>query len=114
MRISDWSSDVCSSDLPGLCPMVVKRKNIESSSNGMSLRLSERLALNPALSPISACPRQFGGMRRSDERRVGKECVSTYRNRWAPNNENNNKGYIRLQRSNIRCTLVALLSTLSR
>src|SRR3546814_6663766 len=66
MRISDWSSDVCSSDLwkPSRIPL-----GISSSRN------SRRL---PA--PRPPCHQSF----RSEERRVGKECVSTCRSRWSP------------------------------
>src|SRR3546814_1246088 len=63
MRISDWSSDVCSSDL--------------------------RVPSHPHLvDPREAASRDFtspkSGPRRSEERRVGKECVSTCRSRWSP------------------------------
>src|SRR3546814_4268260 len=61
MRISDWSSDVCSSDLYGI-------------SNSASIEPSLALK-NPLMSE------QTG---RSEERRVGKECVSTCRSRWSP------------------------------
>src|SRR3546814_14500372 len=69
MRISDWSSDVCSSDLlrPSPVPLptglVVKNgSNTRSSTSGVMPQ------------PVS----------RSEERRVGKECVSTCRSRWSP------------------------------
>src|SRR3546814_6679378 len=65
MRISDWSSDVCSSDL------------------------SQRRSAGPDLeSRASAVPcsrrRTSKAVSRSEERRVGKECVSTCRSRWSP------------------------------
>src|SRR3546814_1211926 len=68
MRISDWSSDVCSSDLP------------------MSAQPRCRLD-RPLLHPAAGGPDR--GARpdpqpRSEERRVGKECVSTCRSRWSP------------------------------
>src|SRR3546814_20066047 len=64
MRISDWSSDVCSSDLihPG---------------GPRDRRVGRHEALRRA-----APGRRFQG--RSEERRVGKECVSTCRSRWSP------------------------------
>src|SRR3546814_3787280 len=64
MRISDWSSDVCSSDL------VVATK--ASDSNGYTV--------------AQAMDNYAGWFRthRSEERRVGKECVSTCRSRWSP------------------------------
>src|SRR3546814_3298772 len=59
MRISDWSSDVCSSDLKKRPP-----------------NFSTRCASS------SAC--WIWVTFRSEERRVGKECVSTCRSRWSP------------------------------
>src|SRR3546814_8027231 len=81
MRISDWSSDVCSSDL--------LRHLVHVGHRAVDLLHARRL--------------RFGGCRnlaceggdladladdavegRSEERRVGKECVSTCRSRWSP------------------------------
>src|SRR3546814_4539950 len=59
MRISDWSSDVCSSDLD--------HRLLHAGQN-------------PAVDP-DVVVRRPG---RSEERRVGKECVSTCRSRWSP------------------------------
>src|SRR3546814_9754490 len=64
LRISDWSSDVCSSDLFRLVEPVVGADR--------ALNLVDR----DALERISRG--------RSEERRVGKECVSTCRSRWSP------------------------------
>src|SRR3546814_4209412 len=74
MRISDWSSDVCSSDLHQAAP---KRPN------------SHLLHPNPSKSARSCDPRtprlaESVRSPRSEERRVGKECVSTCRSRWSP------------------------------
>src|SRR3546814_13443782 len=69
MRISDWSSDVCSSDL-GCC-----RWSRSSACSTSSVRTATS---GPARRPSSSSPR------RSEERRVGKECVSTCRSRWSP------------------------------
>src|SRR3546814_5045400 len=70
LRISDWSSDVCSSDLGGPVPTPFHRmlssKIVPGSGRGH--RPADR-----------QCDR-----RRSEERRVGKECVSTCRSRWSP------------------------------
>src|SRR3546814_1533890 len=79
MRISDWSSDVCSSDLnrrQGLC---------------LSLRRPHRgieplgLIRHPG---VTVTVEDVEGLKelldRSEERRVGKECVSTCRSRWSP------------------------------
>src|SRR3546814_5205990 len=76
MRISDWSSDVCSSDLSParrISPLQVTKSSGLISGNGKS-------RAPPAAS--SACC--FDSSRRSEERRVGKECVSTCRSRWSP------------------------------
>src|SRR3546814_5711674 len=67
MRISDWSSDVCSSDLPIAAPLPMIPQ---------SLLVSGAITLN-SKSPASQS-------HRSEERRVGKECVSTCRSRWSP------------------------------
>src|SRR3546814_8197728 len=70
MRISDWSSDVCSSDLvPG------RRSHQSSASKGTSAR-------NHWGCRKWNCSGMFDV--RSEERRVGKECVSTCRSRWSP------------------------------
>src|SRR3546814_3586051 len=76
MRISDWSSDVCSSDLPQPASSggrLRTRKTAPSSSKARHCQVPE---CNPAR----------GGTKRSrsEERRVGKECVSTCRSRWSP------------------------------
>src|SRR3546814_18755525 len=62
MRISDWSSDVCSSDLK------VTLEHFDMS-------------LGSGLSQVADKVFRIG---RSEERRVGKECVSTCRSRWSP------------------------------
>src|SRR3546814_2204207 len=74
MRISDWSSDVCSSDLikrqakPNRPPCLPNTVNIENRKHrdGTTSQIN-RLCED-----------------RSEERRVGKECVSTCRSRWSP------------------------------
>src|SRR3546814_15221484 len=117
MRISDWSSDVCSSDLD---PVPENDSHGELIFNIAELyrhdgdkaflakmwphvlgafeymeklRLSERTeanrAKNPAfygLMPVSISHEGYSAKpmhSRSEERRVGKECVSTCRTRWS-------------------------------
>src|SRR3546814_4204143 len=75
MRISDWSSDVCSSDLR----LLEARPVVEVSLGDFVLSGGEIAAY--AL--IDAVVRLLPGVR-SEERRVGKECVSTCRSRWSP------------------------------
>src|SRR3546814_1817486 len=77
MRISDWSSDVCSSDL-----------RMGATSEGAGCTLAARL--KPGFGPrrlgsaTSAVGATGAAAARSEERRVGKECVSTCRSRWSP------------------------------
>src|SRR3546814_20881303 len=93
MRISYWSSDVCSSDLTlsGLrdC-MRILRTSFWNSSRGMSDQLPDVLGQSPCVHPpirpqhLRDCTESCNSARRSEERRVGKECVSTCKSRWSP------------------------------
>src|SRR3546814_18026502 len=103
MRISDWSSDVCSSDLVDV--------DLQSGGSITQLPISGRLSLTginfdsetvfaiyngdtlTMTNSVVGGIRNFGGnavmqgtnaLTRSEERRVGKECVSTCRSRWSP------------------------------
>src|SRR3546814_10564681 len=73
MRISDWSSDVCSSDLS----RIVAPSRLSSYC---ARRPSQRHQKSSTGGPIQS----GSAMTRSEERRVGKECVSTCRSRWSP------------------------------
>src|SRR3546814_2598588 len=76
MRISDWSSDVCSSDL-------VDRVRIGMPLVAACLfERGRRVGLRPCRRTPHHARRRVAG--RSEERRVGKECVSTCRSRWSP------------------------------
>src|SRR3546814_13103778 len=111
MRISDWSSDVCSSDLPnlynctfaGACGVVVP-----AAGNHFiyAAQPTATITIGDAMREYGLDNLAFtfivGGMilgdiagnaitgepgtvaTRSEERRVGKECVSTCRSRWSP------------------------------
>src|SRR3546814_4255374 len=86
MRISDWSSDVCSSDLNlGLCDSVS-----QSGCPGCHIRCTQKLFSRAvrfcAADSHGPCDdgRCDGSDIRSEERRVGKECVSTCISRWSP------------------------------
>src|SRR3546814_14511877 len=120
MRISDWSSDVCSSDLvtPSVPPQRLPVNLVRSgrkqpqrehcvpgcgwwgclhNAQAFVRKVCEYsiflLFTKRYLSPLSAAwilvwqnnqtPKEKPGLR-SEERRVGKECVSTCRSRWAP------------------------------
>src|SRR3546814_4653591 len=86
MRISDWSSDVCSSDLP------LKGIRAYTDEPLVSIDLNH----NPASSTVDSLETAvlegklvrvvswYDNEWRSEERRVGKECVSTCRSRWSP------------------------------
>src|SRR3546814_1481634 len=115
MRISDWSSDVCSSDLQlvrvhGVAHVggeqqrrdaeddrvirLVRLQADEASlvtrqidTQELQLRLIDRQRFLLGISEergdrYRAGQSQIQG--RSEERRVGKECVSTCRSRWSP------------------------------
>src|SRR3546814_10894448 len=75
MRISDWSSDVCSSDLSdGEC----------NDRNSQDPRSDANLWFLRRQQPQGLSTRHSKRNTRSEERRVGKECVSTCRSRWPP------------------------------
>src|SRR3546814_9460261 len=96
MRISDWSSDVCSSDLylPSMTAFLshafIHASVTPWASDGRKARKFSR--------PVTGALRRSSSLRRprfrpltqgdddvrSEERRVGKECVSTCRSRWSP------------------------------
>src|SRR3546814_5784439 len=76
MRISDWSSDVCSSDL--LSNAGIRARRLQAADIHAWLVLW----FNPR--PTMLGPTLDDRERRSEERRVGKECVSTCRSRWSP------------------------------
>src|SRR3546814_17181889 len=102
MRISDWSSDVCSSDLPDALIVVLDAANLDNHLNFalelLALNLPTVVALNMVdlatrdgltldadrLSKELGVPVVPTVAVRSEERRVGKECVSTCRSRWSP------------------------------
>src|SRR3546814_16452028 len=94
MRISDWSSDVCSSDLAAAW-MIQK---VINNRGGLYSRVTRRIRLMPFTLKETADFLKakkvnldyyqilqlymiMGGIR-SEERRVGQECVSTCRSRW--------------------------------
>src|SRR3546814_4710816 len=86
MRISDWSSDVCSSDLKRSVgeEMVILRRQCRSQLF-VEFGAFYRTGLQHN-SPLSICSAAWlcRVKGRSEERRVGKECVSTCRSRWSP------------------------------
>src|SRR3546814_6247105 len=95
LRISDWSSDVCSSDLPhtGIDRPPVGKFDDRAVSGREPLCIGRTdCGLDLHLAGIGNAE-QFGfgldegAQTRSEERRVGKECVSTCRPRWSTYHE---------------------------
>src|SRR3546814_17958008 len=100
MRISDWSSDVCSSDLAarhmavamllgaaerGLRhprPQLFGQRAVMCFIGAKALALAVDRGGDDSHAPISSRPISMS----SEERRVGKECVSTCSYRWSPYN----------------------------
>src|SRR3546814_17999691 len=98
MRMSDWSSDVCSSDL---ARWLERAHHTSLAQYQAYLDYRPVAAADPALVLAlirASAPRSSDlgdhenrlltlpdmGWQRSEERRVGKECVSTFRSRWVP------------------------------
>src|SRR3546814_16444516 len=112
MRISDWSSDVCSSDLReyrifGIGDRLALRRLADQAfavlgegddrrRRARALDIFDNLGLaalhdrDTAIRGAEVDPDHFGHnvnvlvALSSEERRVGKECVSTCRSRWSP------------------------------
>src|SRR3546814_18970670 len=98
MRISDWSSDVCSSDLAlahgdaggGAESLVGGIDRMELAVGQCHCHIDHRKTERAALQRILHALVDGGnevlrdGPARSEERRVGKECVSTCRSWWCP------------------------------
>src|SRR3546814_11778693 len=110
MRISDWSSDVCSSDLQRPEPVRLHLRELqhprltadlqhaqhlrqrrflvgdiaqaEGDGDQVEARVGERQRLRVALHVLETAQVAAIGHPRSEERRVGNECVSTCRHRW--------------------------------
>src|SRR3546814_7347210 len=97
MRISDWSSDVCSSDLlnvsvTGLGGNTFGSPRLDRDKSAACIRRAAELGVNFIDTAVIYGEGQseehigeaISGHRqdRSEERRVGKECVSTCRSRW--------------------------------
>src|SRR3546814_14229965 len=96
MRISDWSSDVCSSDLQGQNISRIKFRDSRAcgfkrcAKTGTVQQLLDKNAVaiiqthHIHLQLAENDQRILRHIGRSEERRVGKECVSTCRSRWSP------------------------------
>src|SRR3546814_16842752 len=99
MRISDWSSDVCSSDLCPRTGVVLQVPIVGRDVAAGTVTYDDPETGDRVTVPVTggACKLQWKcdwAMRwyalgvdyemRSEERRVGKGCVSTCRSRWSP------------------------------
>src|SRR3546814_21061658 len=98
MRISDWSSDVCSSDLLANAKLQSRHRLHDDPwinwnynefgwmpDNRTLWLLSEQSGYSHLyLAGADGKARALTSGKRSDERRVGKACVSTCRSRWSP------------------------------
>src|SRR3546814_12444219 len=86
MRISDWSSDVCSSDLTIKGGVEFERNRIYNLFGRTEFGAYTFYGIDHLQSGLYDTYNLS-----SDERRVGKECVSTCRSRWSPYNKKKNK-----------------------
>src|SRR3546814_9628680 len=90
MRISDWISDVCPSDLLRDRLPAPFRADPQGAAAAALWGLFSAGAADDAMTAVPQDGRDAVGegleryLRRSEERRVGKECVSTCRSRWSP------------------------------
>src|SRR3546814_11378656 len=94
MRISDWSSDVCSSDLRltenpyahdlfRVLRWIDARAGARKPLGRASTPRDEPVRMRQTPS-MAFAPSTLSAASRSEERRVGKECVSPCRSRWSP------------------------------
>src|SRR3546814_12456764 len=97
MRMSDWSSDVCSSDLDPVLRAELDREAVTLKAlQALELKAMRGVGGSAALyasalkilgtetaQRIDTLACEVAGYR-SEERRVGKECVRTCRSRWSP------------------------------
>src|SRR3546814_13668341 len=94
MRISDWSSDVCSSDLQENQDTEGDQEGADGGDEVEGIPAeSRRIGVDAARHADQSrkMHREEGDIEpgedkpeRSEERRVGKECVSACRSRWSP------------------------------
>src|SRR3546814_16395550 len=89
MRISDWSSNVCSSDLqigdasaPPIKLANSRTALCASRSSTAAAKKTKSEVNEPKAKRLRNCPPSSSISGRSEERRVGKECVSPCRSRW--------------------------------
>src|SRR3546814_12684540 len=98
MRISDWSSDVCSSDLVHqraqalaasmsqlpLAALSLTKRLFNASLNSDMNTMLDLEAAGQGIARSTAYHGAAATRYRSEERRVGQEGVGTCRSRWSP------------------------------
>src|SRR3546814_10951910 len=101
MRISDWSSDVCSSDLLVAMaykysqgqPFIYPQNDLSHTGNFLRMMFAtpcEEYKVNEVVERaldrifILHADHEQNASTRSEERRVGKECVGKCRSGWSP------------------------------
>src|SRR3546814_3883511 len=102
MRISDWSSEVCSSDLRNMDLNASDQALIDGAQDRWETSVAgfedalkvqagvvgnidgARTAMSNIVGASQSATGALQAAQRSEERRVGKECVSTCRSRWSP------------------------------
>src|SRR3546814_15197263 len=109
MRISDWSSDVCSSDLRQRC-RAGQRRLVVVFQRGDQRAVAGAFVQDFMEAPVDLAPgARVDGDVRSEERRVGKECVSTCRTRWSPY-QYNKKSTEHYRKISTQCDNIKLLT----
>src|SRR3546814_10845438 len=88
MRISDWSSYVFSSVLGAIGPLgQISREHVRHPRRNPQHRGRRPAGIGRRRMDGAQADEQPGAyfdlQTRSEERRVGKECVSTWRSRWS-------------------------------
>src|SRR3546814_20119549 len=98
MRISDWSSDVCSSDL-NECRVTSssahcaddRKEEVERMRQAVTAWARQSAELRALVDAVETERNFYFGFDRSEERRVGKACVRKCRSRWSPYQLKTNK-----------------------
>src|SRR3546814_18642654 len=101
MRISDWSADVCSSDLDGPSRSFARAttdgdRHMLLQRTGYAVTLMTNTGLKHDGKNPAGAPSTLYSHNRSDERRVGNECVSTCSSRWSTYHSQNKTTNIRI------------------
>src|SRR3546814_16141940 len=109
MRISDWSSDVCSSDLQAMYHFLSGyTERVAGTEKGLGKEPQATFSTCFGAPFMPRHPTVYGkllgerlarGGVRSEERRVGQECGSTCRSRWSPYRYKKNEHHVQCKHS---------------